>query len=180
VVIPVMASSKPAVNFCVGRWRLSCPKSQSTLAGFPPESNRPTASASTGTALAKTPNRQSAVSVLVASSSQRLGATAKADFLVCDGQIRAEAVIRHTTPRVGLGLKFTALVKEVRPQLAALMARPRSSSRLPLDSSNSQLTKNKDAVIDLTNELRFEEWADRRRRILQGISIRTRQATSST
>jgi hypothetical protein len=79
------------------------------------------------------------------------------DFLVCDGQIRAQAVIRHAIPRIGLGLKFTALVKEDRPHLAALMARLRSSSRVRLNSSNPQLTKNTDAVIDLTLELRFEE-----------------------
>jgi hypothetical protein len=41
-----------------------------------------------------------------------LGATAKVDFLVPDGQIRGEAVIRHVIPSIGLGLKFTALVKE--------------------------------------------------------------------
>jgi hypothetical protein len=63
--------------------------------------------------------------------SQRLGATAKADFLACDGQIRAQAVIRHAIPRVGLGLKLTALVKEDRPQLAALMTRLRSLGAYP-------------------------------------------------
>jgi hypothetical protein len=86
-----------------------------------------------------------------------LGATTKVDFLVSDGQIRAEAVIRHAIPRIGLGLKFTALVKEDRPHLAALMSRLRGSSPERLDSSNSQLTKNDDAMIDLTNELRFEK-----------------------
>jgi hypothetical protein len=56
-----------------------------------------------------------------------LGATAKVVFLVPDGQIRAEAVIRHVVPSIGFGLKFTALVKEDRPNLAALMARLRST-----------------------------------------------------
>jgi hypothetical protein len=57
-----------------------------------------------------------------------LGAKAKLDLLVPDGQIRAEAVVRHVIPSIGLGLKFTALVKEDRPHLAALIARLRSTS----------------------------------------------------
>jgi hypothetical protein len=86
-----------------------------------------------------------------------LGATAKLDFLVPDGPIRAEAVIRHIIPRIGLGLKFTALVKEDRPHLATLMARLRGSSSVRLDSSNSQLSKDNGEMIDLTNELGFEK-----------------------
>ncbi len=85
-----------------------------------------------------------------------LGATAKLDFLVPDGQIRAEAVVRHVIPMMGLGLKFTALVKEDRPHLAALMARLRGSSHARLDSSGSQFNKNSGAVVDLTNDLGFE------------------------
>src|SRR5271168_2828841 len=54
-----------------------------------------------------------------------LGATAKVDFLVPDGTIRAEAVIRHVIPSIGLGLRLTALAKEDHPHLAALMARLR-------------------------------------------------------
>jgi hypothetical protein len=92
-----------------------------------------------------TPNRHS------------LAATAKVDFLVPDGQIRAEAAIRHVIARIGLGLKFTALVKEDRPHLAALITRIRGSSRVCLDSSNSQLNKDNAAVIDLTSELGFEK-----------------------
>lgn len=86
-----------------------------------------------------------------------LGATAKLDFLVPEGQIRAEAVIRHILPTIGIGLKFTALVKEDRPRLAALMARLRSSSRARPDSAASRLKKGNGAMIDLTNELGFEK-----------------------
>jgi hypothetical protein len=37
-----------------------------------------------------------------------VGAVATIDFLVQEGQIRAEAVVRHVKPTSGLGLKFTA------------------------------------------------------------------------
>jgi hypothetical protein len=86
-----------------------------------------------------------------------LGATAILNFLVPDGPIRAEAIICHIIPRIGLGLKFTALVKEDRPHLAALMARLRGSSSVRLDSSNSLLRKDNGEMIDLTNELDFEK-----------------------
>ena len=52
-----------------------------------------------------------------------LGATAKIDFLVQEGQIRAEAVVRHVKPGTGMGLKLTALAEPDRPRLAALMTR---------------------------------------------------------
>jgi hypothetical protein len=51
------------------------------------------------------------------------------DFLVQEGQIRAEAVVRHVKPGSGLGLKFTALTEEDVPRLTALMTRLRSLSR---------------------------------------------------
>ena len=50
------------------------------------------------------------------------------DFLVQEGQIRAEAVVRHVKPGSGLGLRFTALTEEDGPRLAALMTRLRSVS----------------------------------------------------
>ena len=37
------------------------------------------------------------------------------DFLVQEGQVRAEAVVRHVKPGSGLGLKFTALAEEDGP-----------------------------------------------------------------
>jgi hypothetical protein len=50
------------------------------------------------------------------------------DFLVQEGQIRAEAVVRHVKPGSGLGLKFTALTEEDGPRLTALVTRLRSLS----------------------------------------------------
>jgi hypothetical protein len=47
------------------------------------------------------------------------------DFLVQEGQIRADAVVRHAKPGVGLGLKFAALSEQDRPRLAALLTRLR-------------------------------------------------------
>jgi len=54
-----------------------------------------------------------------------IGASTKLDFLVTEGQIRADAVIRHVS-HGGLGLKFTAVTDADRPRLAALLRRLRS------------------------------------------------------
>jgi hypothetical protein len=51
------------------------------------------------------------------------------DFLVQEGQIRAEAVVRHVKPGSGLGLRFTALTAEDGPRLTALVTRLRGLSR---------------------------------------------------
>lgn len=53
------------------------------------------------------------------------GASTRLDFLVAEGQIRADAVIRHTQAGAGFGLKFTALAERDRPNLAALITRLR-------------------------------------------------------
>jgi PilZ domain-containing protein len=58
----------------------------------------------------------------------RLGATTKLHFLVQEGQIRADGVVRHVKPGGGLGLKFEAVSERDRPNLAALMNRLRSLS----------------------------------------------------
>ena len=58
-----------------------------------------------------------------------LDTTVKLDFLVQEGQIRAEAVVRHVKPGSGLGLKFTALTEEDGPRLTALMTRLRGLSQ---------------------------------------------------
>lgn len=55
-----------------------------------------------------------------------IGSKAKVDFLVQEGQIRAEAVVKHTQSGRGIGLKFIALCDEDRPHLITLMQRLRS------------------------------------------------------
>ena len=56
-------------------------------------------------------------------------ATIRLDFLVQEGQIRAEALVRHVKPGSGLGLKFSALTEEDGPRLTALMTRLRNLSQ---------------------------------------------------
>jgi hypothetical protein len=46
-----------------------------------------------------------------------MGPVAKIDFLVKEGWIRADAVVRHVKPGSGLGLKFTAMPEGDRPRL---------------------------------------------------------------
>lgn len=55
------------------------------------------------------------------------GVLTKLHFLVQEGQIRADAVVRHAKSGVGLGLRFTALSEPDRPKLAALLARLRGA-----------------------------------------------------
>jgi hypothetical protein len=52
-----------------------------------------------------------------------VGSTARIDFLVQDGRIRTEAVVRHVEPGCGLGLKFMAVAEEDRPNLTRLINR---------------------------------------------------------
>ena len=56
---------------------------------------------------------------------QPSGTVTRLDFLVAEGQIRADAVVRHAKAGAGLGLKFTALSEQDRPKLAALITRLR-------------------------------------------------------
>lgn len=56
------------------------------------------------------------------------GVPAKLHFLVEEGQIRADAVVRHAMPGRGLGLKFTSVRNEDRQRLAELMKRLRRLS----------------------------------------------------
>lgn len=58
-----------------------------------------------------------------------VGLPARIDFLVQEGQIRADAVVRHVEPGRGLGLKFTALSDRDRRHFIALLNRLRSESR---------------------------------------------------
>jgi hypothetical protein len=55
-----------------------------------------------------------------------IGTPTKVDFLVDEGAIRADAVVRHVMPGRGLGLKFTAVTEPDRRKFAALMRRLRS------------------------------------------------------
>jgi hypothetical protein len=57
------------------------------------------------------------------------GASASLHFLVQEGQIRADAVVRHTSAGVGQGLKFTAVNIEDGRHLASLVTRLRSLFR---------------------------------------------------
>jgi hypothetical protein len=50
---------------------------------------------------------------------------AKLHFLVEEGQIRAEAIVRHVKPGCGLGMEFRAVLEEDRQRLAGLMKRLR-------------------------------------------------------
>jgi len=55
----------------------------------------------------------------------RVGATAKIDFLVQEGQIRADATVCHAQLAHGMGLKFTAVPEEDRARLGLLIMRLR-------------------------------------------------------
>ena len=56
---------------------------------------------------------------------QPQGVKAQLEFLVQEGSIRAEAVVRHLIPSNGLGLKFTAISDQDCPNLLTLMNRVR-------------------------------------------------------
>jgi len=58
-----------------------------------------------------------------------VGAEATVGFLVAEGQITANAVVRHAIPAGGLGLKFTAIPGQDRIRLGMLIARLRHSPR---------------------------------------------------
>jgi hypothetical protein len=60
--------------------------------------------------------------------SRGVGSTAKLEFLVQEGQVRADAVVRRVEPSRGLAMKFTAVREEDRPRLEALINRLRYSS----------------------------------------------------
>jgi hypothetical protein len=60
--------------------------------------------------------------------SKVVGSTVKLEFLVQEGQIRADAVVRRPEPGRGLAMKFTAVSEEDRPRLEALISRLRYSS----------------------------------------------------
>jgi hypothetical protein len=62
------------------------------------------------------------------STSRGLGSKVQLEFLVQEGQIRADSVVRRVEPGRGLALKFTAVSDQDRPRLGTLMNRIRHSS----------------------------------------------------
>ena len=58
-----------------------------------------------------------------------MGVTIRLDFLVQEGEIKAEAIVRHTRQGAGVGLKFSALSEQGKPRLEALLTRLRSLAR---------------------------------------------------
>jgi len=60
--------------------------------------------------------------------SRDVGSTAKLEFLVQEGQIRSDAVVRRAEPGCGLAMKFTSVSEEDRPRLEALISRLRHSA----------------------------------------------------
>jgi hypothetical protein len=56
---------------------------------------------------------------------------AKLDFLVQEGRIKADAVVRHVRRGDGLGLRFIAVGEEDRQRLKALLSRLRSHHNKP-------------------------------------------------
>ena len=63
-------------------------------------------------------------------TSRGLGSTVQLEFLVQEGQIRADAVVKRVEPGRGLALKFTAVSDEDSPRLTTLMNRLRQSPSL--------------------------------------------------
>jgi hypothetical protein len=56
------------------------------------------------------------------------GSIVKLEFLVPEGQIRADGVVKRVEPGHGLALKFTAVSEQDRPRMAKLMVRLRQSA----------------------------------------------------
>jgi hypothetical protein len=67
------------------------------------------------------------------------GTPAKLDFLVQEGRIKADAVVRHVKRGDGLGLRFMATVEEDRKRLKALLTRLRTNGTHPRSHPFPQL-----------------------------------------
>jgi hypothetical protein len=63
--------------------------------------------------------------------SYAVGTMAQIHFLVREGQIRTEGVIRHLQPGHGLGFRFIAVKDEDRPRLISFVNRLRMSQNAP-------------------------------------------------
>lgn len=73
--------------------------------------------------LARVHNLSSGGLFLESPVDQSLGAPVKLDFLADEGQIRANAVVRHTRSGKGVGLKFIAIDDHDCQRLAGLIQR---------------------------------------------------------
>jgi PilZ domain len=62
-------------------------------------------------------------------TSRGVGSPVNLEFLVQEGQIRADAVVKRVEPSRGLAMKFTLVNEEDRDRLAALMNRLRDDFR---------------------------------------------------
>lgn len=60
---------------------------------------------------------------------KREGEMLNLHFLVQEGQIRAEAVVRHAAPGRGLGMKISSVPTQDAPQLHRLLTRLRESPK---------------------------------------------------
>jgi hypothetical protein len=60
---------------------------------------------------------------LETSEARPLGTTVRLEFLVQEGAIRVEAIVRYVSPGSGMGLKFTSVQREDAPRLTALVSR---------------------------------------------------------
>jgi hypothetical protein len=69
-----------------------------------------------------------------------VGGKTKLDFLVQEGQIRAEAEVQHAKSGAGPGLKFTAVTPEDCTHLAALLTRLRQVGSIPQKPVIKELT----------------------------------------
>lgn len=69
---------------------------------------------------------------------QDLGAPIKLDFLADEGQIRANAVVRHVRPGKGAGLKLTAINDQDCHRLASLIRRVRMNAEVCCTGSAGQ------------------------------------------
>lgn len=66
---------------------------------------------------------------LETASQKELGAPVELHFLVSEGQISANAVVRHVSPGKGMGLKFATLEGQNRLRFGVLMKRLYSEDR---------------------------------------------------
>jgi hypothetical protein len=69
------------------------------------------------------------------------GMPAKLDFLVQEGRIKADAVVRHVKRGRGLGLRFIAVAENDRQRLKALLTRLRSCGARPVSHPFPQLER---------------------------------------